>query len=859
MVEQRGVMPDPSGATDLAEFIGLLGELRAWAGMPSYRVLAKRVGAVIRPARVVSPFTIVDAFKVGRRRLDVDLVVALVRALGVDEAGTARWREACITVHGLAKTGGPAGVFGQLPADLATFTGRQEQLARLIATATRDDDSGSAKTVVISAIEGMAGVGKTQLAVHAAHELVRAGHFTGVQLHVNLHGFDPELSPADPAAILEAFLRQLGVPANGIPANRDERAAMYRDRMRERSALILLDNAADEDQVRDLIPAGPDCLVLITSRRSLAGLDSATPYLIDVFTEAESFGLLAQIAGHERVAAEPEAAALIAEYCGHLPLAVSLAAARLRSRPTWTLQHLADKLRAGRLSAIRVGSRALRPAFHLSYEELDEPLRRIFRLLGHHPGPDTTPGQVAALADISAEEAEDALEQLQDEHLVTQPTAGRYELHDLLRLLALELATAEPEPDPSAPLARLLGYFEAAARNADQLLAHQKLPFPDAAPLATVDMPDRGAAMSWMRTERENMLALASHARDVQPQRCLSLALAMNSFLQQDGPWLRAIALQRDMVALVRERGEPLTTANTLWCLGRLYYAINEYQQAAEHFREAVDVYRQIGERRGEANTLWDLGRATQFTVGLRQSGALYEQAKPLYQELGDHNSESNVLHDLARVRHLSGDRKSALGLQQEALEGYRRAANPLGEANALVGLARIRQADNHLHTAAALFEQALNIYREISNPLGQANAMAGVARVRHRLGQLDSATELYETALAQYRDIKARQGEANTLHDLGRVQQDLSRPDVAADLYQQARDLFVQLGDPHGTGQVLNSTGTLLTDIGKPHEALPLHRQALDLARMANTPTDIATAQEGIARALDLVQPVHP
>ncbi|GAB2736592.1 NB-ARC domain-containing protein [Kitasatospora kifunensis] len=358
-------------------------------------------------------------------------------------------------MHGLAKTGDAAGVVGQLPTDLATFTGRQEELAQLIRAATHQRDNEAANTVVISAIEGMAGVGKTQLAIHTAHQLVRSGRFVDVQLHANLRGFDAELPPTDPSTVLEAFLRQLGVPVQQIPGSRDERAAMFRDRLRERHALILLDNAADENQVRDLIPAGPTCLVLITSRRSLTALDNATPYRLDVFTESESLALLARIAGHQRVAAEPEAAARIAEYCGHLPLAVSLAAARLRSRPAWSLRHLADKLRDGRLSAIRAGNRALRPVFHLSYQELDEPLRRVFRLLGHHPGPDTTPAQVAALADIPDDQAEDALEQLQDEHLLAQPTPGRYELHDLLRLLAVELAAVEPEPEPAAPLTRL--------------------------------------------------------------------------------------------------------------------------------------------------------------------------------------------------------------------------------------------------------------------------------------------------------------------------------------------------------------------------------------------------------------------
>jgi hypothetical protein len=343
------------------------------------------------PARVVSPSTVVDAFCVGRRRLDLDLVLAIVRALGVDEAGTARWRAAYLTVHVEAKSGGLVGVFGQLPTDLVTFTGRQEELARLVEEAPRPRGSGGANTVVISAIEGMAGVGKTRLAVRAAHELVRAGHFADVQLHVNLRGFDPELPPADPSAVLEAFLRQLGVPAQRIPLARDERAAMYRDRLRDRHAVILLDNAADEDQVRDLIPAGRSCLALITSRRSLAGLDGVSPHLLDIFSDSESLDLLVRIVGPDRITAEPEAAARIVRYCDGLPLALGLAAALVRSRPAWSLAGLADRLRAGRLEAIRAGGRALRPVFDLSYRELTEPLRRVFRLLGHHPGPTSPP------------------------------------------------------------------------------------------------------------------------------------------------------------------------------------------------------------------------------------------------------------------------------------------------------------------------------------------------------------------------------------------------------------------------------------------------------------------------------------
>ncbi|MFD0637321.1 NB-ARC domain-containing protein [Catenulispora yoronensis] len=260
--------PDPSRVTDLAELIALLGELRTWAGSPSYRLLAKQVGRLMRPAQDVSVSTVVDVFKTSRRRLNADLLVAVVRALELDEEDVERWREAYLRTQRATRADAPTGVLRQLPADLATFTGREYELAALLASV--DAVPSSSQTVIVSAIEGMAGVGKTQLAVHAAHELMRSGRYCDVQLYVNLRGFDPEREPAEPAEVLGTFLRQLAVPAREIPDSREERSAMFRDRLHGRQTLVLLDNAANEEQVRDLIPADRGSLVLITSRRRLA-------------------------------------------------------------------------------------------------------------------------------------------------------------------------------------------------------------------------------------------------------------------------------------------------------------------------------------------------------------------------------------------------------------------------------------------------------------------------------------------------------------------------------------------------------------------------------------------------------------
>ncbi|WP_225849073.1 NB-ARC domain-containing protein [Streptomyces sp. HPF1205] len=456
-VPHQGTRPDPERAADLAEFIVTLNQYRLWAGAPSYRALARRVGPLLRSAQAVSQSTIGDVFQTRRRRLDVDLVVGIVRALGADETTVDRWRSACVAVQAAAKDGGPAGVFRQLPRVPSGCTGRERELAAILRAAASPVGSTAAHTAAVLSIEGMGGVGKTHLALRAAHTLVRAGRFPDAQLYVDLRGVDPERAPAAPADVLGGFLRALGVPGRHVPDGQDARAAMFRDRLHGKEALLLLDNAADETQVRDLIPSGPDCLVLITSRRSLAGLDGLDPHGLDTLPVPDAVDLLATVAGPGRIAADPRAAAHVARLCGGLPLAVALAGARLRARPAWTVADLAEHLRTGGVDAVSAGGRALRPVLDGSYAGLPDPARRMFRLLGLHPNGGITPRTAAVLARTDCAAARRLLERLQDEHLVRQEAAGHYSLHLLLRAYAVGLARERPE-EADAARARMLAF-----------------------------------------------------------------------------------------------------------------------------------------------------------------------------------------------------------------------------------------------------------------------------------------------------------------------------------------------------------------------------------------------------------------
>ncbi|MFF0627824.1 tetratricopeptide repeat protein [Streptomyces sp. NPDC004296] len=737
-----------------------------------------------------------DAFKTGRSRLDLDLVVGIVRALGADEPAVGLWRTACIKVHGLARTGGPAGVFSQLPTDLATFTGRREELARLIAAATQHHDRSGANTVVISAVEGMAGVGKTQLAIHAAHKLVRAGHFTDVQLHVNLRGFDPELPPADPSAVLEVFLRQLGVAAQQIPESRDERAAMYRDRMRDRRALVLLDNAATEDQVRDLIPAGPTCLVLITSRRSLAGLDGATPHLIDTFTETEALDLLTRIAGHDRVAAEPEAAARAIEYCDRLPLALALTAARLRSRPAWSLAELADRMQAGRLEAISAGGRAILPVFDASYQALPDRAQQVFRLIGLHPGPDFSAAAAAALAGITAGEAAEVLELLLDEHLLQQKRSGRFELHDLLRAYANEQTnTIDPDQERRAAVHRMLDHYVHTAHDAALLVERGRDPLNLPPPQPGVSLEhfaDHERALAWFTTEHAVLLNAAGHAAATGfHAHTWQLAHALTTYLDRRGIWHDLAAVGNTAIDAAERLADPLGKAIARNIVARAHRRHGNYEDAQHHLRHALDLFRRIGNLGGQADTYIELARvkAWQSPPAIAEALTLARQAHALYQSRG---------HRLGQAQTLT-----AIGWSHARLGDYAQ--------------------------ALACCRQALPVLEEFDDRERQAHAWDSIAYAHSYLGQHSQAAACYKRALDLCRDLGDRPLEADILNRFGDAHHAAHHPDAAHDAWQHALDILTELDHPYAA-QIRGKLGLYGDRRENPHRGRVRGRYELDV-----------------------------
>jgi tetratricopeptide (TPR) repeat protein len=752
---QGGRCPDPDRATDLAEFIGLLGELRTWAGQPSYRVLATRVGPFLRPPQAVSPSTIIDVFKAGRRRLNLDLVVAIVRALGLDEPTVARWRAACVRMHAHAKVGGSAGVLRQLPADLATFTGRDADVKLLLEAAPPTMD-GRARTVVVSAIEGMAGVGKTQLALHAAHQLVRSGRYADAQLYVNLRGFDLERAPTDPAVVLDAFLRSLGVPGHDIPDGLDERAAMFRDRMHGKAALILLDNAADEEQVRDLIPTSPICLVLVTSRRSLAGLDGAVGYQLDVFSRADAVELLARIAGSDRVLAEPETAIDIVEACGLLPLAVGLAAARLRARPSWRLADLAGHLRDGGVDALSAGGRSLGRVFDMSFEALSQEGQRMFCLLGLHPGTDITAPAAAALADITPAAARVLLELLQDEHLLQQRIPGRYECHDLLRAYAVERADHDvPAEDRRNSVSRVLSWYLAAAGAVEQAvsIASRKPMIPAVEGTGYTARFDGSAqAIAWFEQEQANLIDAAEKASVLAlPYVAWRLPAALSVFQNCQGNWLEAERLLH--LGMDADEGS-IGPAAEIWLLHELGICESEMGKVDEseaHLTRALQMSRQFGDSEGEVMTLGTLVWL-HMRLGRPERGVeCAQQALAIIGETGSGSSKCPVLNNLAACLHELDRPSEALEHLLTVLAITREDNDLRGRCIALRNIGFTYLELQRFVDAETVFNEAITAAREYGDRYYQAEYLSGVARSLQGQGRTAEALECFERSLSVF------------------------------------------------------------------------------------------------------------
>jgi tetratricopeptide (TPR) repeat protein len=742
----------------------------------------------------------------------------------------------------------------QLPADTALFTGRDGELDRLLALARQSGAGDSPGTVVISAIGGMGGIGKTALAVRAAHRL--AARFPDGQLFIDLHGFTQGTVPRDPGDALAVLLSSLGVPPGQMPADLDARAALYRDRLAGTRTLIVLDNAADEAQVRPLLPASDTCLVLVTSRRRLKTLDDALPLPLDVLPPDEAAALLRK-AG--RLSDHPPDEPLLkqaAELCGRLPIALLISGALLRTGGNaWDLTVLTGRLAArepGReLAGYTDDTRSLEAVFDLSYRNLPEDQRLLFRRLGLLPGPEIDAYAAAALLDTGAEQASRLLQRLSSHSLLTGASPGRYRLHDLIRAHARTMSVAlDPESEREASQSRLLHYYAHTAQAASLPIARLPRAAPAGPPPASAPgLAGPETARTWLRTEYPNLEAAHAHASaHALDGHAIALAAGLAEILQTDGPWARAMEIHQAAADAAERRQQPAAYATALTDLGRMRYRTGDYAEAAGAHERALEIYRQAGDRRGEANALTNLGQVRYMAEAWPGAGDAITQALEIFRELGNRLGEANALNDLGHVRHLAGDFPAAAHAHARALEISRQIGHRIGEANALNHMGRLRQRTGDYPEAAGALAQALQIYRQLGDRRGEAGALNYLGRVHHATGDFRRAEEAFARALEIYLQIGDRIGEAGVLNYLGQVRLATGDLPWAADAQARALEIFRRIGDRTDEAWTLNHYAATIAATGERPRAFALYRQALAMTREMNMPSGEALSLEGIA-----------
>ena len=568
----------------------------------------------------------------------------LVQAVNAGEV-LARLDTLGVRVSELTVSASTAAAMQTLPRDIGSFTGRHRELQRLMAVVAGRAVTGG--VVSIHAIDGMAGIGKTALAVHAAHQL--APHFPDGQIFLRLHGHTPGQRPVDPAEALATLLLSSGIAPQQIPADLQARELLWRDRLSNKKVLLVLDDAAEQAQVDPLLPGTGESLVVITSRRRLAALDDAVSISLDILAPEDAAALFLRVADRPDLQLTEPGVAEMTRLCGYLPLAIRLVVGRL-GKSTWTITEVAAELAAvqDRLPAIEAGQRSVTAAFDLSYRDLTMTQQQMFRRLGLQLGVDIDAYAAAALSDTTLPTARRRLEDLCDLSLLEAPVRGRYRLHDLLRDYARTLAERDPLPERDAALDRLLDYYLHTATAAAQFFRRTPAPPMGQQPSATPELATHDAAVAWLETERANLRAAtdyaALHARDV---HAIHLPAAMHEFLRAKGPWGQALILNQTALGATRRAGDRVAEARALNNMGEVQRLIGHYLAACVSLEQALALYRELGEGLGEADTLTILSDVQRLIGDYPVACASLQQALVLYRDLGDRLGEADTLTTL--------------------------------------------------------------------------------------------------------------------------------------------------------------------------------------------------------------------
>jgi DNA-binding SARP family transcriptional activator/predicted negative regulator of RcsB-dependent stress response len=670
------------------------------------------------------------------------------------------------SVDAVAAITGGVGVPRELPADVAGFAGRADALKALDEMLPGDANE-TVGPVVISAVSGTAGVGKTALAVHWAHRV--HDRFPHGQLYVNLRGFDPTGAAMAPAEAIRRFLDALAVAPQRIPTDPDAQVNLYRTLLAGRRMLVVLDNARDPDQVAPLLPGAPGCLVLVTSRSRLTGLIASTgarPLPLDLLTVDEARDLLVRRLGPDRVAAEPDATDELITRCARLPLALAIVAANAATHPDLPLAALADQLRHSRarldaLSTSDTPTTDVRAVFSWSYRALSEDAARLFRLLGLHPGPDISVAATASLAALPVAGTRALLAELGRAGLLAENTPGRHAFHDLLRTYAADLAhTTDRDEQRHAAIHRMFDHYLHTAHAAARLLdpARDKLTLvPPRAGTAPEELSDHEQALAWFTAEHAVLLAVVDHAAAVSDTHTWQLAWAFDAFLDRRGHWHDLVTVLHVAVGAAGRLADPRAQARAHRHLAHAHSRLGRLDEAHTHLRHALDLTAQAGDQ------------AEQAHIHLTLASVLMERTS--HREAVDHS--------------------------RQALDLYRAAGHRRGQANALNAIGWLCVLLGDHQQALTSCQQALALQQELGDRVGQAATRDSLGYAHHHLGQHTEAITCYQHAIDLHRALGDRYFEADSLTHLGDTHHAIGNPAAARTAWQRAQDILTEIDHP--------------------------------------------------------------
>jgi tetratricopeptide (TPR) repeat protein/transcriptional regulator with XRE-family HTH domain len=726
--------------------------------------------------------------------------------------------------------GQPDGADGprQLPVAVSHFTGRAAELDVLTRMLS---EAGGTRTVVISALAGTAGVGKTAIAVQWAHQV--ADRFPDGQLYVNLRGYDPR-EPVSAADALAGFLRALGVPGTAIPESAEERSALYRSKMADRRVLVLLDNARDSEQVRPLLPADPGCAAVITSRDTLAGLvaaDGALRLDLNVLPLPEAIRLLRSLIG-PRADERPDVTAQLAGLCARLPLALRIAAELAAARHETPLAAMAAELARARLDLLDAGDdRAdVRAVFSWSVRQLPAGAAETFALTGLHPGDDFDVYAAAALAGTTVGQVRRALRELHRASLLQAAATDRYGMHDLLRAYASEQATGD---GADQALTRLFDYYLATAAAAMDVLFPAEVNQRPRVPPLSGAMPDLSAednARAWLDCERPNLVAVVVHcAGHNWPDHAINLTRTLFRYLMAGSHLPEAQTIYSSVLQGARRSGDLAVEASALNGLASIGMMKGHFREAGGHYRAALEYYRRSGDRARQASVLHNLGTTEYELRNLESAADYFHQSTAAYQDADDKLGAAIALSSLAGVEMHEGLHEQAAEHLQLSLSVFREAKDWVREAEALARMGRLSVRRGQLTQAADFFERAMTIYRRIGSPGNEALQLYNLGDLSARQGDYERAISYLMQALVRARQLGDQHLEASALLSLADALNGTGQRGPARSQLETALRLAIETGNTDQEASAHRRLGESHHTAGDAEKARHHWQQALE------------------------------